>query len=86
MEKVIMVKLNKEYKKQYSLNNLKDFYEKVFEKEKINIKEYYDLYFYIVKENKWSILSSIDEESFINFKKTYNFNHFISAYNHLYWC
>ena len=52
MEKVIMVKLNKEYKKQYALNNLKDFYEKVFEKEKINKKEYYDLYFYIVKENK----------------------------------
>ena len=47
MEKVIMVKLNKEYKKQYALNNLKDFYEKVFEKEKINKKEYYDLYFYI---------------------------------------
>ena len=41
MEKVIMVKLNKEYKKQYALNNLKDFYEKVFEKEKINKKEYY---------------------------------------------
>lgn len=69
MEKVIMLKLNKEYKKKYALNNLKDFYEKVFEKEKINKKEYYDLYYYNCKENKWAILSSIDEESFITFKQ-----------------
>lgn len=69
MEKVIMHKLNKVYKKQYALNNVKDFYEKVFEKEKIKKIEYYDLYYYKVKENKWLLLSDNDEEGFNIFKQ-----------------